>query len=128
MAKLHKLKLVNKLFPKTTSPEELSRHHTVFFDRHQAVNSKDQIQQVDYESENEEQRQEASFSRFVEKIKKTLPEIEELEPNFYEYGIDTLSMSLRMRTVEATEHYMGNLNFSQFDIVKNMVQHLDLPE
>ncbi len=53
LAKLHKLKLVNKLFSETTSPEELSCHHTVFFDQHQAVNSKEQIQQIDYESENE---------------------------------------------------------------------------
>lgn len=57
-------------------------------------------------------------------MKKTLPEVEELETDFYEDGIQSLAMSLRTRQIEATEHWKGNKNFSQFDLMQMLVENL----
>ena len=58
-------------------------------------------------------------------MKTKIPEIEELETHFYEDGIESVAMSLRMRQIEAMEHWKGNKNFSQFDIMTTLFKDLD---
>jgi hypothetical protein len=37
-------------------------------------------------------------------------------------------MPLKMKQLEALEHWKGNKNFSQFDIIKKFIQEIDLDE
>jgi hypothetical protein len=131
LARVTKIKVVNKLFPATLTPEEISRHHTVFFEEREAVNSKDdmdRLEEIAAQYENIEDRQEAIFAYFEKLKSKTLPEVEELETHFYEAGIESVAMLMRMRTIEAREHWKGNKNFSQFDIIETLLENFDEEE
>jgi 2-iminoacetate synthase ThiH len=75
-----------------------------------------------------EEKREATLSYFEKQIKKTLPEVEELEIHFYEDGIESVAMSLRMRHIEAMEHWKGNKNFSQFDIMTTLLENFEEEE
>lgn len=61
-------------------------------------------------------------------MKKPLPQVEELETHFYEDGIESVVMSLRMRQIEAREHWNGNKNFSQFDIIETLAKNFEQEE
>jgi hypothetical protein len=128
LAKVSTIKIVNKLFPTTVTIDEVSAHHTVFFEKHEAVNPKDRIKEL-YEIasqyEDLEERREVAFSYLEKQIAEALPEVEELETNFYEDGIGSLSMSLQMRLIEAMEHWKGNKNFSQLDIMKMIMEKFE---
>lgn len=131
LAKVTKVKLVNKLFPATLTPDEISRHHTVFFEEREAVNPKDEmskLEEIAAQYESVEERQEATFAYFEKLKKRTLPEIEELETHFYEDGLESIAMMLRMRNIEATEHWRGNKSFSQFELIETMLENLDEDE
>jgi hypothetical protein len=128
LAKVTTIKVVNKLFPATLTTEEMSHHHTDFFEEREAVNPKDEMNRLEeivsqYESAAE--REEATFAFFEKLKKKTLPEIEELETHFYEDGIESVAMLLRMRTIEATEHWRGNKNFNQFELIQTLLENYD---
>lgn len=109
----------------------MSRHHTVFFEQREAVNPKNEMEKLEEiaaQYENPEERREATFDYFEKVKKKTLPEIEEIETDFYEFGIESVAMSLRMRTIEAREHWRGNKNFSQLDIIETLLENFDEEE
>ena len=65
------------------------------------------------------------MSYLEKQMKKTLPEVEELFTHFSEDGIESVSMSLAMRRIEAMEHWKGNKNFSQFDIMTTFLDKFD---
>lgn len=128
LAKVTTIKIVNKLFPATIATEEMSNHHTVFFEQRQAVNPKDEmekLEEITSQYEAGEESQKAAFSYLEKQMKKTLPEVEELETHFYEDGIESVAMSLRMRHIEAMEHWKGNKNFSQFDIMTTLLENFE---
>lgn len=128
LAKVTTIKIVNKLFPATIATEEMSNHHTIFFEQRQAVNPKDEMEKLEEiaaQYEAGEEKQEATLSYFEKQMKKTLPEVEELETHFYEDGIESVAMSLRMRHIEAMEHWKGNKNFSQFDILNTLLENFE---
>lgn len=109
----------------------MSHHHTVFFEQREAVNPKDEMdkfEEITAQYENEEERRNATFDYFEKLKKKTLPEIEEIETDFYEFGIESVAMTLRMKTIEAREHWRGNKNFSQFDIIETLLENFDEEE
>lgn len=67
LAKVSKIQVVNQLFPATTTPEEISEHHVVFFEQGKAVNPKDEMEQLEeivsqYEGE-ERQQATLAFSK-----------------------------------------------------------------
>ncbi|MDJ0593067.1 MAG: hypothetical protein QNJ72_24295 [Pleurocapsa sp. MO_226.B13] len=128
LAKVTTLKIVNKLFPATTTVEEMSAHHALFFEQREAVNPRDemnQLEKITSQYEAGEERQKAALSYLEQQMKKTLAEVEELETHFYEDGIESIAMSLRMRQIEATEHWKGNKNFSQFDIMQTLLENFE---
>lgn len=131
LAQVTKIKIVNKLFPATMSPEEISNHHRIFFDERQAVNPTEKMEKLkDIFSQYEapEEGREAVFSYLRSEMKKTLPEVEELEVHFYEDGIESIVMSLKMRQLEAMEHWKGNTNFSQFDVMETFLENFEQEE
>ena len=72
--------------------------------------------------ESEEEGQKAAFEHMEKELKKAIPEVEEIDIHFYEDGIESISFALRMRLLEATEHWKGNKNFSQFDIMEALLE------
>jgi hypothetical protein len=132
LAKVTKIKVVNKLFSDTLTTEELSRHHAVFFEEREAVKSKEEmdktLEEIASQYESKEEQREATFAYFEKIKKKTLPEVEELETHFYEDGLESIVFPLRMRNIEATEHWRGNKNFSQFDLIETLLENLDEEE
>ena len=128
LAKVTRLKIVNKLFPATTTTEEMASHHSIFFEQREAVKPKDElgkIEEIASQYETEEEKRKAAFSYLEEQMKKTHPEVEELNIHFYEDGIDSIEFSLRMRMIEATEHWKGNKNFSSFDIMERFIEDME---
>lgn len=128
LAQVKKIKVVNKLFPATSTEEEISRHHTIFFEQREAVNPKDEmakLEEIASQYEDEEERREATFAYFEKIKKKTLPEIEEIETDFYEFGIESIAMCLSMKTIEARQHWRGNKNFSQSDIIETLLENME---
>ena len=78
LAKLTKIKIVNKLFPATIESEEMSHHHRLFFEQREAVNPQDEIQQIEEiasEYEDLEERYKVFSSYFEQHAKKPLPEV-----------------------------------------------------
>ena len=128
LAKLTSLKVVNKLFPATLDKAELSEHHATFFEQRQAINHRDELEKLEEIAANyatEEEQQEVAFSYLEKHMKQVLPEVEELDTHFYEDGIESIAMCLRVRYIEAMEHWKGNKNFSQFDIMNTLLQNSD---
>ncbi len=127
-AKVRKLRVVNKIFSAPEDPREVERRPTpdAFFDREDVYipnpqEFEEQLKSISAENEDEESKQEALFAYLEAKANQPLPEVEELRPNFYEDGIFSLEFSLRMRQREAFEHWQGNKNFSQGDLIREIV-------
>ena len=76
----------------------------------------------------EEEKQKATFSYLEKQMKQTNPEVEELNIHFYEDGIEAIEFSLKMRILEATEHWKGNKNFSYFDIMERFIENTELED
>lgn len=131
LAKVTKIRIVNKLFPSTLTGDDLSNHHHLFFEQRQAIAPNDTLKELQeiasqYEGKEEAERHTAFLSHIQEQMKKTLPEVEELPTHFYEDGIESLVISLNMKQLEAMEHWKGNKNFSQFDIMKKFLKDLEI--
>lgn len=127
LAKVSKLKIVNKLFSGTEARGEMQDHHTLFFEQHEAVNPKDEMAELQAfarQYEDIEKRREAVMEQMERMMKQPLPEVEELDINYYEEGIKQLETSLQVRQLEAVEHWKGNKKFSQFDILQKMLNKL----
>ena len=62
-----------------------------------------------------------ALSLLDKKAKEPLPEIEKFPIYFYEDGISAVESILKMRKIIATEHWLGNENFSFFDLFKKIV-------
>ena len=95
LATVTKLKVVNKLFPATTTADELSIHHHLFFEQRQAMGPKTTLKELEEiasqnEGKDEEERHTEFLSYLEEQMKKTLPEVEELATHFYEDGLQSL--------------------------------------
>ncbi len=128
LAKVTKLQIVNKFFSATITAEEMASHHSIFFEQREAVKPKDESKKLDEiasQYETEEEKQKATFSYLEKQMKKTHPEVEELNIHFYEDGIDSIEFSLRMRMIEAAEHWKGNKNFSSFDIMQQFIEDME---
>jgi hypothetical protein len=130
LAKVTKLKIVNKLFPETTTQAEILTHHAFFFEQCQVINYRSEIEKINdliYECEknHDDQAKQTVFKQLEKALKTQLPEVEELNLYFYEDGIKSVIITLEMRELEAVEHWEGNKDFSQFDILTELVENID---
>ncbi len=128
LAKVSKIRIVNKLFPLTENLESTLTHPSIFFDRDDVEKPKElmgELLSLAEQYTEVEDRREAAFSYLQKQMKKALPEVEELEIHFYEDGIEPLKTSLKLRQIEALEHWKGNKNFSRFDMIKKFVENFE---
>lgn len=128
LAKVTKLRVVNKLFPETITQAEISTHHAFFFEQCQVINHRSRIEEFNdllAECEDDDDHRQQIFNQMEKVLKSKLPEVEELTLYFYEDGIQSIIITLEMRELEAVEHWQGNKNFSQFDILQELLENID---
>ena len=58
------------------------------------------------------------YSVFEQKVKGALPEIEKFPVHFYQDGIGSIKIVLRVRQIMAYQHWKGDTNCTLFDIIK----------
>jgi hypothetical protein len=128
-AKVIKLRVVNKLFDanEKRGEEQLHPPFDYFFDREDITIPDPDAFTRELEETIQDEADQGSrikaFSGFLEeKAKEPLPEIEEIPVHFYEDGIAPLEMALTLRSMDAMQHWMGNTEFTQFDLISQMVQ------
>lgn len=127
LAKVEKIRVVNKLFTVKETEAGMSKHHSQYFEHTEVIEVAKKREEIEKKVEewkelDQQERQEALFSLLETQRSEKLPLVEELETNFYEDGIEGLEMALRMREVEAIEHWKGNKNFNQFDFIQRMLK------
>jgi len=74
-----------------------------------------------FAAKNKKERIQALIKRNEGESKKQLPKVEKFPVHYYEEGIDSFNVTCRMRQVIATQHYLGNEDFSFYDLVHKMV-------
>ncbi|MEA5533871.1 hypothetical protein [Crocosphaera sp. XPORK-15E] len=125
-----RLRLVNKFFG--SLPNETPKPPTSFaefFDRddiiiHSPEALEQELMAVESQYETREEKEAAITAYMQEKSKEPLPEIEEIAISIHEEGMMILEMALRMKHIEAWEHWNGNKDFTQYDLVQNMIASL----
>ncbi|MEM8778876.1 MAG: hypothetical protein AAGF26_08410, partial [Cyanobacteria bacterium P01_G01_bin.49] len=122
-----RLRLVNKFFG--SPPNETPKPPTSFaefFDHDDiTIHSPEVLEQelIEVEShyDDPEEKQAAVTAYMEEKSKQKLPEIEEIAVSIHDEGISILEMALRMKHIEAWEHWQGNEGFTQHDLIQSML-------
>ncbi|MDY7013785.1 MAG: hypothetical protein SVX43_09370 [Cyanobacteriota bacterium] len=126
-AQATKIRVLNKLFSVPSNREDfVPPSFEEYFDRADLfISSSEEIDaefdRIAAEHEDEESRMAALTTYMEEQSKKPLPETEEIPINIYEDGLLPLTMSLKLRQVEAFQHWLGNTSFSQHDILQSMM-------
>jgi len=113
--------VVNRLFE---AQEQLPANLDIFFSGKDMVERRPEQSGADLKATVEKGLAEGDVdrpSRVEERVRRALPEIEELPVHFYEDGIGGLEVALRMREIVALEHWMGNADFTLGDAVRMMV-------
>jgi hypothetical protein len=75
---------------------------------------------AEYE-EDEEGRLNAITAYLEAEAKRPLPEAEDIPLHIYEDGFGPIATTLKMRQIEAYEHWQGNTSFSQFDLLQRLM-------
>ena len=129
-----KLRLVNKLFScsleeKPQPPNSFSD----FFDQdsnnivtHNPEDLAKEIELISSRYTTEVEKNEAITSYMENKSKQPLSEIEEITVNIHDHGLSILEMALKMRQIEAWEHWQGNQHFTQYDLIKKILKHIPI--
>ena len=129
-AQVSKLRIANKVFTVKqglANPETQLPSFEDLFDREDITPPRSdemlaEMEKINAEHEDPESRQAAALEWMESFVKQPTPEVEELQPNFYEDGIESLQWLLRMRQIEAIERWKGNENFSQFDVLGKLFE------
>jgi hypothetical protein len=79
------------------------------------------LQEINATYSDSEEKDAAVMTFLEENARQPLSEVEELPIHFQEEGVEPLAMALKMRQIEAFEHWQGNTQFSQFDIIQSMM-------
>ena len=126
-----KLRLVNKLSSCSVdvNPKPPSSFAD-FFDQDNNVVVHDpegltkEIELISSQYASEIEKNEAITSYMENKSKYPLSEIEEIPVNIHGHGLSILEMALKMRQIEAWEHWEGNKSFTQYDLIQKILKHV----
>ncbi|MEL4896885.1 hypothetical protein [Crocosphaera sp. Alani8] len=125
-----RLGIVNKLFG--CSPDETPQppnSFAEFFDQDDVVvytpeDLEEEIQDIIAQHETEEEQNKAISAHMEEKSKHPLPETEEIAVSIHDEGLSILEMALRMKHIEAWEHWQGNKDFTQYNLIQSMMENM----
>jgi hypothetical protein len=122
-----RLRLVNKLFstPEDETPTPPKSFDDFFDNKDVFIQSIEALEleliEVESHYDNDEDKEKAITEYMEEKSRYPLPEIEEIGINIHGEGMSVLELSLRMKQIEAWEHWQGNTNFTQYDLIQQML-------
>lgn len=133
LARVEKMRIVNRLFGEEEVREGIGEHHRQFFEERKVVSGKEKRAEIEKiieenKEEEKEERVEALLSVMEKQMGEKLPLVEEIETYYYEEGIARLKFLLGMRELEAKENWIGNEKFSQLDIIQEMMSGVDEEE
>jgi hypothetical protein len=127
-AKVTKIRIVNRLFDGNdpSNKELLQPPYDYFFDRDDIEipdpNKTDKLMdEISSQHSDLEGRLAALQACWSEKAKQPLPEIEEIPLYIYEEGLGRLKAALTFRNIEALQHWQGNKNANQFDLMESVI-------
>jgi hypothetical protein len=127
VAKVTKIQIVNRLFSADESNvmELLQAPYDHFFDEAQVVSNRKKFNNLLQEFEEKHLSQEESRERILDHLKEKSPLVEELLfDSAEEESLGALQFSLTLRNLEAVQHFHGNEQFSQWDLLATISETL----
>jgi hypothetical protein len=79
-----------------------------------------EAQVIAMQYEDKKERMQALLNRLEENSKKQLPTVEKLPVHYYEDGIESFKSACQMRQIIAMQHYLGNENYSFYDVEQKL--------
>ncbi len=124
-AKVTKIQIVNRLFSAKEKDVEklLQPPYDHFFAENQIVNNREKLSHFLQDIKEKQVSKKESIERILSEMKEKSPEIEEIDfdPS-EEYALERLKITLAFKNLEAAQHFQGNEQFSQWDLVKMMAE------
>ncbi len=120
VAKVIKIQIVNRLFSAEESQVEelLYPPYDHFFNENQILSNLQTLENLLQEFQDNHLTKEQSLERLLAYLKQKSPEIEEiLFDSSAKEALEGLQFCLTLRNVEASQHYGGNEQFSQWDLL-----------
>jgi len=134
-AQATKLRVVNRFLAGEEPEVEqlLESPYDSFFDGDEVdIPDPEQLLKEAQEVQPSQKAQESGSKPWIQyleaKLKEKTPEIEEIPLDFYRetgLGWNGLEMALTLRRIEASQHFEGNENFSQYDLIEMMTDSLE---
>jgi hypothetical protein len=82
----------------------------------------EKLQGILAEYEDDEDGRLKAVTAYLEaEARRPLPEAEDIPLHIYEDGLGPIATTLKMRQIEAYEHWQGNTSFSQFDLLQRLM-------
>jgi hypothetical protein len=125
VAKVTDAEVVNKLF----SAEHLKVTPTEIFDQMKStVRDPDaevqRLAELTAGVQGPEEKLRVAFEDMRARARQPLPEVERFPTNFYEDGIEAFGTTLQMRQMVAMQHWLGNTEYSPFDVIQLMTKSM----
>lgn len=119
------IEIVNKLFD---GPVNHATIHAEYFDSGPSPTSKaevalERIEMIESSGLSDEQKMKLQFAELERRARKPLELIERLPCNFYDDGIEVLEKALQMREAIALHHFLGNKDYSFWDLMQEMMKN-----
>lgn len=128
VAEANRLRIVNRFFPPSEVPQQpLNKYFGTYFDRPDVkvpnpMELLEKLQKIE-EQDLEGDAREIALNEFLEQeAKQPIPQVEELGVDVREIGLGPLSMTLKMREIEAYERWQGNTSINQFEIMQRLME------
>ena len=124
IAEVTDVEVVNRLF--STGRSGLPKHDDLFGKAGAVSESEsplEEIKQTLLTIDDAEERLSVGLHLLEESAKQPLPEVERMPTHFYEDGIRPFENSLKMRTIIAHQHALGNTEYSMYDLIRETVPY-----
>jgi hypothetical protein len=118
--------VVNKLFSAAANPELtpdkiFDQQGSTVCDPEAAVQ---RIREVTAQARDPQEKARIASAYLASQAKQPLPEIERFPVHYYEDGIQGFATALRMRQIIALQHWLGNAEYTMFDVIQSMQQSM----
>lgn len=126
VAQVTDIEVVNRFFD-NPFPGDVPGHE--YFDKKPAVKrdgatSLKELMAKALTIEDPKERAQFGISCLEEMSKKPLPEVERFPTLYYEEGIASLELSLKVRHIIAYQHWLGNAGYSFHDLIQEIIPQL----
>ena len=122
VAKVREAEVVNKLFSaaenqKLTPDILFDNQESVFCDPEAIIR---RIKELTAHVQDPEEKINIVCEDLESQLRQPLPEFERLPIHYYEDGIQGITTSLQLRQVVALQHWLGNSDYTMFDVMRSV--------